>query len=70
MHETIISAAPAALAAVSPAIAGYEIWIFEQESPPVWELFCEVNRKIIINRLDFALHNSFPACDVGFRQAD
>lgn len=35
-----ISAAAAALAAVSPAIAGYEIWIFEHESPPVWELFC------------------------------
>jgi hypothetical protein len=41
--EPIISAALAALAAVSPAIAGYELWIFEQESPPVWELFFEVN---------------------------
>jgi hypothetical protein len=42
MLKTITSAASAALAAVSSAIAGYELWIFEQESPPVWELYCEV----------------------------
>lgn len=69
MHEKIISAALATLAAVSPAIAGYEIWIFEQESPPVWELIREVDRKTIISNSDFP-HNSFTACDVGFRQAD
>jgi hypothetical protein len=43
-----ISAAAAALAAVSPAIAGYDFWIFEHESPPVWELACEVCRKFTI----------------------
>jgi len=37
------SAALAALAAVRPAIAGNYFWIFEQESPPVWELFYEVD---------------------------
>jgi hypothetical protein len=33
----------AALAAGRPAIAGHYSWIFEQESPPVWELLFEVN---------------------------
>jgi hypothetical protein len=32
----------AALAVGSPAMAGNYFWIFEQESPPVWELLFEV----------------------------
>jgi hypothetical protein len=43
--KTFTSAAFAALAAVSPATAGHHLWIFEHESPPFWELSCEVNRK-------------------------
>jgi len=66
----IISAAAAALAAGSPAITGNEIWIFEHESPPVWELFSEVYRKTTINNLTSPPNNLFTACDVGFCHAD
>ena len=58
------SAALAALAAVSPATAGNYFWIFEQESPPVWELFCEVDLGNVC-KIGLRPHNLFSACDVG-----
>ena len=62
--KTITSAALAALAAVSPATAGNYFWIFEQESPPVWELFSEVDPGIVCE-IGLRPHNLFSACDVG-----
>lgn len=46
-------------------ISGY----FEQEPPPFWELFCEVNVGKIEEPLDFAPLNLFTACDLSLRHA-
>ena len=61
--KKITSAALAALAAVSPATAGNYFWIFEQESPPVWELFYEVDVGNVC-KIGLRLHNLFSACDI------
>lgn len=63
MLEKTTSAASAALAAVSPATAGHLLWIFEQESPPVWELFCEVDLGKVC-KIGLRPHNLFSACDL------
>jgi hypothetical protein len=61
--EKTTSAALAALAAVSPATAGNYFWIFEQESPPVWELFYEVDLGNVCE-IGLRPHNLFSACDI------
>ena len=43
--------------------SGDHFWIFEQESPPVWELFYEVDLGNVCE-IGLRPHNLFSACDV------